>query len=89
MVQVWGYRWGEPVPSLCAGCESPRRQPGQSPLPGGGRSYNSAVSFFEVIETTGKSIDAQVSHVLTFRNGKLAKFQQYVDTAQLQAVING
>ena len=57
MVQVWEYRWGEPVPSLCAGCESPRRQPGQSPLPGGGRSYNSAVSFFEVIETTGKSID--------------------------------
>lgn len=57
MVQVWECRWGEPVPSLCAGCESPRRQPGQSPLPGGGRSYNSAVSFFEVIETTGKSID--------------------------------
>ncbi len=32
-------------------------QPGQYPLTGGLRSYNSAVSFFEVIETTGKSID--------------------------------
>lgn len=32
-------------------------QPGQYPLADGPRSYNSAVSFFEVIETTGKAID--------------------------------
>ena len=36
---------------------------------------------------TNKSVDAQVCHVLRFRAGRLASFQQYVDTAQLQAVI--
>lgn len=36
---------------------------------------------------SGKSIDAQVCHVLRFRNGKLLSFQQYVDTAQLLAVM--
>ena len=36
---------------------------------------------------SGKNIDAQVCHVLHFRNGKLARFQQYVNTAQLQAVM--
>ena len=36
---------------------------------------------------TGKSIDAQVCHVLRFRDGKLASFQQYVDTGQLQAAM--
>jgi len=34
-----------------------------------------------------KRINAQVCHVLRFRNGKLASFQQYVDTAQLQTVM--
>lgn len=33
---------------------------------------------------TGKSLDAQVCHVLKIRDGKLASFQQFVDTAQLQ-----
>ena len=36
---------------------------------------------------SGKSIDAQVSHVLRFRDGKLVSFQQYVDTGQLQAAM--
>jgi ketosteroid isomerase-like protein len=36
-------------------------------------------------KATGKSIDAQACHVLGFRDGKLASFQQYVDTGQLQA----
>lgn len=36
---------------------------------------------------TGKRLDAQVCHVLRFRNGKLASFQQYVDTGHLQAVM--
>jgi len=36
---------------------------------------------------SNQSIDAQVCHVLRFRNGKLLSFQQYVDTAQLQAVM--
>jgi uncharacterized protein len=29
---------------------------------------------------TGKVLDAQVSHVLSIRNGRLVKFQQYTDT---------
>ena len=36
---------------------------------------------------SGKRVDAQVCHVLGFRNGKLSSFQQYVDTAQLQTVM--
>jgi ketosteroid isomerase-like protein len=36
---------------------------------------------------SGKSLDAQVCHVLRFRDGKLSNFQQYVDTAQLQTVM--
>ena len=40
-----------------------------------------------VYKETGKSLDAQVCHVLKWRDGKLASFQQYVDTAQLQEVV--
>lgn len=36
---------------------------------------------------TGKSLDAQVCHVLGFRGGKLVSFHQYVDTGQLQTVM--
>ena len=38
---------------------------------------------------TGRSLNAQACHLFTLHGGKLTKFQQYVDTAQLQAVING
>jgi len=38
-------------------------------------------------KSTGKSLDAQLCHVWTIRNGKVARFQQFVDTAQLQDVI--
>jgi ketosteroid isomerase-like protein len=33
---------------------------------------------------TGVSADQQYCHVFTFENGKLARFQQYTDTAQMQ-----
>lgn len=36
---------------------------------------------------TGKALDAQVCHVWTLRDGKITKFQQYVDTAKLQDVM--
>jgi ketosteroid isomerase-like protein len=35
-------------------------------------------------KATGKSLDAQVCHIFKIRNGKLASFQQFADTAQLQ-----
>lgn len=38
-------------------------------------------------KSSGKSFDAQVCHVLRFRDGKLLRFQQYVDTGQMQAVM--
>jgi ketosteroid isomerase-like protein len=38
-------------------------------------------------KSTGAPLDAQVCHVLQFRDGKLIRFQQYVDTAQLQRVM--
>jgi ketosteroid isomerase-like protein len=36
---------------------------------------------------SGKSLDAQVCHILRFRGGKLLSFQQYVDTGQMQTVM--
>jgi len=36
---------------------------------------------------SGRSLDAQVCHVLRFRDGKLFGFQQYMDTGQLQTVM--
>ena len=36
---------------------------------------------------TGKPLDAQVAHVWEFRNGKLVRWQQYVDTRQLADVM--
>lgn len=38
---------------------------------------------------TGKTLDAQVCHVWQYRAGKLIRFQQFVDTAQLQRVMAG
>lgn len=38
-------------------------------------------------KSTGKTLDAQGCHVFTFRDGKIARFQQYVDTAQVQDVL--
>ena len=38
-------------------------------------------------KVTGKLLDAQVCHVWRIRDGKIAGFQQFVDTAQLQAVM--
>jgi ketosteroid isomerase-like protein len=38
-------------------------------------------------KTTGKTMDTQVCHVWQVKNGKVSKFQQYVDTAKLQDVM--
>ena len=35
-------------------------------------------------KATGKSIDAQVCHVWDVKDGKVTRFQQYVDTAKIQ-----
>ena len=36
---------------------------------------------------SGKSVDAQMCHVLRFHGSKLTSFQQYLDTAQMQAAM--
>jgi len=36
---------------------------------------------------TGKSINAQVVHVWTLKNGKAIQFQQYTDTKQAAAAV--
>jgi hypothetical protein len=36
---------------------------------------------------TGKELDAQVCHVWTLKDGKISRFQQYVNTAHLQDVM--
>ena len=38
-------------------------------------------------KATGKSMDAQMCHIWKVQNGKLASFQQYVDTAKFQDVV--
>ena len=41
-----------------------------------------------VYEPTGRELDAQGCHVWRFRNGRIASFHQYVDTARLQHVMD-
>jgi ketosteroid isomerase-like protein len=36
---------------------------------------------------TGKTVNAQLVHVYTVKDGKLTKFQQYTDTAQFRDVV--
>ena len=36
---------------------------------------------------TGREVRAQFAHVFGFRNGKVATFQQYTDTAQFQKAV--
>lgn len=38
-------------------------------------------------KATGKSMDTQMCHVWDVKDGKVTKFQQYVDTAKLQNVM--
>ena len=38
-------------------------------------------------KATGKKMDTQVCHVFDIRDGKVTRFQQYVDTAKLQSVM--
>jgi ketosteroid isomerase-like protein len=40
------------------------------------------------LQPSGKSMDIQVCHVWTVADGKLKRFQQYIDTARLQAIMS-
>jgi hypothetical protein len=41
-----------------------------------------------VYRTTGRRLDAQACHVWTVRDGRVRRFQQYIDTARLRAVMD-
>jgi ketosteroid isomerase-like protein len=49
-----------------------------------GRGYYSGT-----YKKTGKQVRAQFAHVFNIRNGKVAKFEQYTDTAQFQQAVSG
>ena len=38
-------------------------------------------------KASGKALDAQAAHVFDFRNGKVARYQQYTDTLQFAEVL--
>jgi ketosteroid isomerase-like protein len=40
-------------------------------------------------KATGRTIDAQVCHVWDIKDGKVTRFQQYVDTAKLHDAMKG
>jgi ketosteroid isomerase-like protein len=40
-----------------------------------------------VYKPTGKRIDVQMCHILQFADGRLCRFQQYMDTGQVQAAM--
>jgi uncharacterized protein len=40
-----------------------------------------------VYKATGKRLDAQVCHIWDVQDGKIRRFQQYIDTAHLQEVM--
>ena len=49
-----------------------------------GNSVIVEVRYTGTVKATGKSVDAQACHIWDVKDGKITKFQQYLDTAQLQ-----
>jgi uncharacterized protein len=54
---------------------------------GAGDSVIVEARYSGTFNATGKNIDAQVCHIWDVKDGKVTKFQQYVDTAKLQDVM--
>ena len=54
---------------------------------GAGDSVIVEIRYSGTYKPTGKSIDAQACHVWDVKDGKATRFQQYVDTAQLQSAM--
>jgi ketosteroid isomerase-like protein len=52
-----------------------------------GNSVIVEVRYTGTYKPTGKSMDAQACHVWDVKNGKVTRFQQYVDTAKVQEVM--
>jgi len=54
---------------------------------GAGTSVIVEVRYTGTYKATGKSMDAQVCHIWDVADGKVTRFQQYVDTAKMQDVM--
>ena len=54
---------------------------------GAGDSVIVEARYTGTFKPTGKSMDAQVCHIWDVKDGKLTRFQQYVDTAKLRDVM--
>jgi ketosteroid isomerase-like protein len=54
---------------------------------GAGDSVVVEARYTGTYKATGKSMDAQVCHVWDVKDGKLTRFQQYMDTAKLLDVM--
>ena len=54
---------------------------------GAGDSVIVEARYTGTYKPTGKKLDAQVCHVWDVKDGKVTRFQQYVDTARLQQVM--
>jgi ketosteroid isomerase-like protein len=52
-----------------------------------GNSVIVEIRYGGTYKATGKSMDTQACHVWDIKNGKVTRFQQYVDTAKLQDVM--
>lgn len=53
----------------------------------GGESIVAEGRYTGVHRASGRAVDAQFAHILTFHNGKLIRFQQYTDTAQVREAV--
>jgi ketosteroid isomerase-like protein len=54
---------------------------------GAGDSVVVEARYTGTYKATGKDMDAQVCHVWNVKDGKVTRFQQYVDTAKVQDVM--
>ncbi len=54
---------------------------------GAGGSVIVEIRYSGTYKPTGKSLDAQACHVWDLKDGKVTRFQQYVDTAKVQDVM--
>ena len=52
-----------------------------------GNSVIVEVRYTGTVKATGKSVDAQACHIWDVKDGKVTRFQQYVDTAKLWTVM--
>jgi ketosteroid isomerase-like protein len=55
---------------------------------GAGDSVIVEARYSGTYKPTGKSTDAQVCHIWDVKDGKVTRFQQYVDTAKLRDVMD-